>query len=42
MLTVALSHAAVESAVTASVRGFRPYIAADAVVDRDPCVPAAG
>jgi hypothetical protein len=42
MLTVALSHAVVESAVIASVRGFRPYVAADAVVDRDPCVPAAG
>jgi hypothetical protein len=42
MFTVALSQEAVESAVIASVRGFRPYVAADAVVDRDPCVPAAG
>jgi hypothetical protein len=42
MLSVVLSHAVVESAVIASVRGFRPYVAADAVVDRDPCVPAAG
>ena len=40
MLTVALSHAAVESVVIASVRGFGPYIEADAVVDQDPCVPA--
>jgi hypothetical protein len=42
MLTVALSQAVVESAVIASVRGFRPYVAADGVIDRDPCVPAAG
>jgi hypothetical protein len=40
MLTVALSHAVVESAVIASVRGFRPHVAADAVVDRDRSVPA--
>lgn len=42
MLTVELLHAAVESAVIASVRAFRLYIEADAVVDQDPCVSAAG
>jgi hypothetical protein len=42
MVIVEPLHAAVESAVIASVRGFRPYIAADAVVDQDPCVSAEG
>jgi hypothetical protein len=42
MLTVELLHAAVERAVTASVRGFRPYIEAGAVVDQNPCVSADG
>jgi hypothetical protein len=38
MLIVALLHAAVESAVIAGVRGFRPHIKVHAVVDQDPCV----
>jgi hypothetical protein len=42
MLIVELLHAAAESPVIASVGGFRPYIAADAVVDQDPCVSAEG
>jgi hypothetical protein len=42
MVIVELLRAAVESAVIASVSGFRPHIEADAVVDQDPCVSAAG
>jgi hypothetical protein len=42
MLIVELLHAAVESAVIAGVRRFRPHIDAHAVVDQDPCVPAEG
>jgi hypothetical protein len=42
MLIVELLHAAGESAAIASVRGFRPYIEAGALVDLDPCVSAEG
>jgi hypothetical protein len=38
MVIVEPLHAAVESAVIAGVRGFRPHIKVHAVVDQDPCV----
>jgi hypothetical protein len=42
MFIVEPLHEPVESAVIASVRGFRPCIEADGVVDQDPYVSADG